>query len=164
MQAHPRTAAAIFVGKRNVMSMNRGLKDRGVAILASIYNVSRMSSESRRRLERADFIYTNDRPQMRAVRAWQDRALAAAAAAWQAQPHGTNAVALPPPPQQHAITNSVEAFYNRGFTSKDGLPSNIRRLYAAEGCEMGERPSSSLFFFLHTIDHVFESLQTISKK
>ena len=140
MQTHPRTAAAIFVGKRNVMSMNRGLKDRGVAILASIYNVSRMSSDSRKRLERADFIYTNDREQMRSVRLWQDRALATAAR--------TAAVGdvfkAAAPVYQHVITNTVEAFFSHGFTSKDGLPQNLRRLYAAAGCEMGAPGAAAL--------------------
>ena len=126
VEAHSRTAAAIFVGKRNVMSMNRGLKDRGVAILASIYNISRMSSESRKRLERADFIYTNDREQMRAVRLWQDRALAAAAVG--------DAAKAAAPVYQGVITNTVEAFFSRGFTSKDGLPKNLRSLYMAAGC------------------------------
>lgn len=134
MQAHPRTAAAVFVGKRNVMAMNYGLKDRGVAILASIYNVSRMSKDSRRRLERADFIYTNDREQMSAVRAWQDRNLATAAAATAVIATGTSTTDVAKHamlrPQQHVITNTVEAFFSHSFTSKDGLPSSLRRCVA----------------------------------
>jgi hypothetical protein len=126
--------------------MNRGLKDKGVTILASIYNVSRMSAESKDRLERADLIYTNDRGQMKAVRAWADRHLSAGVAA-----------------KQHVITNTVNAFFSRAFTSKDGLPSSLRALYTAAGCEMGGPEAAHLMPDTLTLPDLSSDATTIAR-
>ena len=122
-------AAAIFAGERNIRSMARGLKAKGVLMLAPIANVSRLmrGGETEARLARADLIYTNHRESMGALKRWQDG---------QGRAH--------PSPLARSMTNTVEAFFSAAFTSKNGLPAALRSLFRAEGCEMGEATAAHL--------------------